>query len=120
MLRFREGIGEGGGHDAQGLFRCLDERDAFETPLHLRPVVLQPLAHAPRVEIEALMQEDEEEEVGLSRPVGSLGELLQEIDPATALSSLMFEELAQLVDDDQQPTGTVAFDGTLQTIDELE
>ena len=107
-------------NDAQCLIRGFNERDVLEATLHLGPVVLELLAHASRVQVEALVQEHEEHQVRLASSECALGELLQEEHTPAASSGLVFEELAQLVDDHEQATGPRPFKGRLKRVHEFQ
>ena len=85
--------------DAQHLFGGFDEGGRLEAALDLRPVVPELPAEAAGVEVEALVQQDDEEQVGPAAAEGPFRELLQQEDARPSLPGLVLKELAEFVDE---------------------
>ena len=70
-------VRERGGENPQCLLRRLDERNALEAALDLSPVVPELLSETARVEVEALMQEHYDDQVGRTALEGAFRKLLE-------------------------------------------
>ena len=84
---------------------------------------MQLLAHAAGVHVEGLVLQGEQHQLGRPAQIGAFRKLLQEIGACAVpagLVGLELQELAELVDHEQEAAGADAFEGVLQAVDQRE